>query len=68
VFQLSFINDFRTGEKVRSTESFLDKKCSRRDAVRTEEMLDEIGARLEHSPRKSLARLAKQAQVSKTTA
>jgi hypothetical protein len=31
-------------------------------------MLDEIGARLEHSPRKSLARLVQQAQVSKTTA
>jgi hypothetical protein len=33
----------------------------------TEETLDEIGARLEHSPRKSLARFAQQAQVSKTT-
>jgi hypothetical protein len=31
-------------------------------------MLDEIGARLEHSPHKSLARLAEQAQVLKTTA
>jgi hypothetical protein len=36
--------------------------------VLTEETLDETGARLEHSPRKSLAQLAKQAQVSKTTA
>jgi hypothetical protein len=36
--------------------------------VLTEETLDEIGARLEHSPRKSLARSAQQAQVSKTTA
>jgi hypothetical protein len=36
--------------------------------VLTEETLDEIGARLEHSPRKSLVRLAQQAQVSKTTA
>jgi Asp-tRNA(Asn)/Glu-tRNA(Gln) amidotransferase B subunit len=34
----------------------------------TEEMLDEIRARLQHSPRKSLARLAQQAQVSEKTA
>jgi hypothetical protein len=33
--------------------------------VLTEETLDEIGARLEHSPPKSLAWLAQQAQVSK---
>jgi hypothetical protein len=55
-------------KKVRSTGSFLDKKYTRQNAVLTEEMLDEIGVRLEHSPRKSLARLAQQAQVSKTTA
>jgi hypothetical protein len=36
--------------------------------VLTEETLDEIGATLAHSPRKSLARLAQQAQVLKTTA
>jgi hypothetical protein len=34
----------------------------------TEEMLDEIGARLKHSPRKFLARLSQQAQVLKTAA
>jgi hypothetical protein len=51
-----------------STGSFLDKKYTRQNVVLTEETLDEIGARLEHSPRKSLARLAQQAQVSKTTA
>jgi DNA-binding MurR/RpiR family transcriptional regulator len=34
----------------------------------TKEMLDEIRATLEQSPRKSLARLAQQAQISKTTA
>jgi hypothetical protein len=53
---------------VRSTGYFLDKKYTRQNAVLTEETLDEIGARLEHSPRKSLARLSQQAQVSKTTA
>jgi response regulator of citrate/malate metabolism len=55
-------------EKVRATVSFLDKKYNRQNAVLTEETLDEIVARLEHSTRKSLARLAQQAQVSKTTA
>jgi hypothetical protein len=44
------------------------KKYTRQNAVLTEEMLEETGARLEHSPRKSLARLGQQAQVSKTTA
>jgi DNA-binding MurR/RpiR family transcriptional regulator len=55
-------------KKVCSNGSFLDKKHTRQNAMLTKEMLDKIGARLEHSPRKSLARLAQQAQVSKTTA
>jgi hypothetical protein len=50
-------------KKVRSTGSFLDQKCTRQNAVLTEEMLDEIRARLEHSPPKSLARFAQQSQV-----
>jgi hypothetical protein len=54
-------------KKVCSTGSFLDKKCTRQNAVLTEETLEESEARLEHSPRKPLARLAQQAQVSKTT-
>jgi hypothetical protein len=58
----------RLVKKVHSTGSFLGKKYTRQNAVLTEETLDEIGARFEHSPRKSLARLAQQAQVSKTTA
>jgi hypothetical protein len=58
----------RLVKKVRSTGSFLDKKYTTQNAVLTEETLDETGARLDHSPRKSLARLAQQAQVSKTTA
>jgi hypothetical protein len=57
----------RLVRKVRSTGSFLEKKHTRQNAVLTEEMLDETGATLEHSPRKSLARLTQQAQVSKTT-
>jgi hypothetical protein len=58
----------RLVKKVCSAGSFLDKKYTRQNAVPTEETLHEIGARLEHSPRKSLTRLAQQAQVSKTTA
>jgi hypothetical protein len=42
-------------KKVRSTGSFLDKKYTRQNAVPTKEMLDEIGAKLEHLPHKSLA-------------
>jgi hypothetical protein len=53
----------RLVKKVRSSGSFLDKKYTRQNAVLTEETLDEVGARLEHSPRKSLARLAQQAQI-----
>jgi hypothetical protein len=51
----------RLVKKVLSTGSFLDKKCTGQNAAVTEERLNEIGARLEHSPRKSLARLAQQA-------
>jgi hypothetical protein len=56
----------RLVKKVRSTGSFLDTKYTRQNAVLTEEMLDEIGARLEHSPCKSLAWLSQQAWVLKT--
>jgi hypothetical protein len=45
----------RLVKKVHSTGSFLDKKYNGQNAVLTEETPDEIGARLEHSPRKSLA-------------
>jgi hypothetical protein len=58
----------RLVKNVRSAGSLLDKKCTRQNAMLTEETLDKIRTRLEHSPRKSLARLAQQAQVSKTIA
>jgi hypothetical protein len=48
----------RLVKKECSTGSFLDKKYTRKNVVLTEETLDETGARLEHSPPKSLARLA----------
>jgi hypothetical protein len=53
---------------VHSTGSFLDKKYIRQNAVLTEELPDKTGARLEHSPRKSLVQLAQQTQVTITTA
>jgi hypothetical protein len=49
---------FRLMKKVHSTGSFLDKNYTRQNNVLAEETLDEIGARLEHSPHKSLARVA----------
>jgi hypothetical protein len=36
----------------------MDKKRKHKHRVRTEEKLDDIGARLEHTPRKSLKGLA----------
>ncbi|KAJ4440888.1 hypothetical protein ANN_10735, partial [Periplaneta americana] len=54
--------------KVRRTGSFLNKKCVQQCCVLTEGKLDEVGARLEHSPRKSLPRLAQEVNISKTSA
>ncbi|KAJ4446447.1 hypothetical protein ANN_13143 [Periplaneta americana] len=48
--------------------SFLNKKRVQQRRVLTEEELDEIGARLEHSSRKSLRRLAQEVDISKTSA
>jgi hypothetical protein len=48
--------------KFKAMGSVLDKKVKRRCHILTEEKLD-IGARLEHSPIKSLAKLAQQADV-----
>jgi hypothetical protein len=42
-------------KKVDSTGSVLDKKYIRQNAILTEEILDDTGTRLQHSPRKSLA-------------
>jgi hypothetical protein len=40
--------------KLRSTGLLIDKKQKNKCQVLTEEKLDDIGARLEHTPRKSL--------------
>jgi transposase len=55
--------------KVRQTGSLLNKKraVSKR-RVLTEEKLDEIGARLERSPRKSFRLIAQETGISKTSA
>jgi hypothetical protein len=42
------------------TGLFIDKKQKYKRGVLTEEELDDIGARLEHTPRKSLKRLAQE--------
>lgn len=57
----------RIVNKVRATGSLLDRKPELKRRVLTEEKLDEIGARLEHSPRKSLRCLAQETGVSITT-
>jgi hypothetical protein len=47
----------------------IDKKTKHKHQVlTTEEKLDDIGARLEHAPRKSLERLAEEIEVSKSSA
>jgi response regulator of citrate/malate metabolism len=46
----------------------IDKKQKHKCQVLTEEKLDEIGARLEHRPRKSLKCLAQETGVSKSSA
>jgi hypothetical protein len=54
--------------KMTKTGSLVDKKPNRKRTVLTEEKLDEIGPRLETSPRKSLRRVAEETRVSKTSA
>jgi transposase len=54
--------------KVRSTGLLIDKKQKHKRRVLTEEKLDDIGARLEHTPTKSLKHLAQETGVSKSSA
>jgi hypothetical protein len=49
-------------------QGLLDKKIKRRCHTMTEEKLDDIGARLENLPRKSLAKLNQQADISVSSA
>jgi hypothetical protein len=51
-------------KKVRTHGILIDRKPLKRNRVLTEEKLDDIGHRVENSPRKSLRRLAQQRGVS----
>jgi hypothetical protein len=53
---------------LKRTGSLVDKKPHRKRTVLTEDKLDNIGARLEASPRKSLRRIAQETRVSETSA
>jgi hypothetical protein len=46
----------------------IDKKMKHKHRLLTEEKLDDIGARLEHTPRKSLKHLAQEIGMSKSSA
>jgi hypothetical protein len=54
--------------KLRSTGLLIDKKQKYKPQVLTEETLDDIGARFEHTPRKSLKGLAQKTGVPKSSA
>jgi hypothetical protein len=54
--------------KLRETRLLIDKKQKHKRRVLTEKKLDDIGTRLEHTPRKSLKRLAQETGVSKSSA
>jgi biotin operon repressor len=54
--------------KLRSTGLLIDKRQKHKRRVLTEERLGDIGARLEHTPRKSLKHLAPEIGVSKSSA
>jgi transposase len=54
--------------KLRTTGLLIDKKQKHKRRVLTGEKLDDIGARLEHTPSKSLKRLAQETRVSKSSA
>jgi DNA-binding MurR/RpiR family transcriptional regulator len=47
---------------------FIKKKQKHKRQILTEEMLDDIGDRYEHTPRKSLKHLAQETGVSKSSA
>jgi hypothetical protein len=54
--------------KLKTMGLLIDKKQKHKPQVLTEEKLDDVGARLEHTPRKSLKRLAQDNGVSKSSA
>jgi transposase len=75
-FRLKFLNERVTSiqtihnlvNKLRSTRLLIDKKQKHKRRVLTEGKLEDIGARLEHAPRKSLKHLAQEAGKSMSSA
>ena len=53
----------RQAKRFRETCSVKNRKSNRRCHVLTEETLDEMGERLEHTPQKSLKRLSQETDV-----
>ncbi|KAJ4451291.1 hypothetical protein ANN_02752 [Periplaneta americana] len=53
---------------LKDNKIFLNKERVQQRRVLTEEKLDEVGARLGHSPCKSLRRLAQEVNIFKTSA
>ena len=58
----------RQAKRFKETGSVKYRKVHRRRHVLTEETLDEIGERLEHTPQKSLKRLSQETGVSVSSA
>ena len=55
-------------KRFKETGSVNNLKSNRKRSVLTEEKLDEIGERLEHTPQKSLKRLAQETGVAQSSA
>ena len=55
-------------KKFKTTGPVENKKVNRKHTVLTEETLDEIGASLEHTPTKSIPKLAQQVGISESSA
>ena len=53
----------RQAKRFKETGSLNNRKVNRRRHVLTEEILDETGERLEHTPQKSLKRLSQETDV-----
>ena len=54
----------RQAKRFKETGSVRNRKVNRRRHLLTEEILDEIGERLEHTPKNSLKRLSQETGVS----
>jgi transposase len=65
---VNFVTVHNLANKLRSTGLLIDKKQKHKGRMLTEEKLDDVGARLEHTPRKSLTRLAQETGVSRSSA